>query len=225
MAGWRAFRAHLFAAERVGVQACAHELAGAAAGALWAHELPAVELGACLMANPRHRWPRSFAHLDAAVVLITDVTPAGVTGLLLNRQTKYTVADQASVVGRVGKEFGRNVLHLGGDCSTGSLEMLHPHPPSVCGGARELVSGLSLGGLNASRKMVQGQEALPSDFHFFVAYARWTNEQLESEMARGAWNIVSCSPALLLDSSLEDRNADPRRLWNNVSRFLQHKSR
>lgn len=104
----------------------------------------------------------------------------------------------------------------------GTLEVLHAHPSSVCAGARELIPGVSLGGFNASRRMVSSGEAAASDFHFFIAYARWTWEQLQAELDRNAWIIAACSPKLFVTPQLEDPCAEPAALWRNVLGLLQH---
>ena len=102
----------------------------------------------------------------------------------------------------------------------GSLEILHKYPPAKCPGATELIPGVSLGGFNASRQMVRNGSASPLDFHFFVAYARWTWQQLQAELEREAWIIAACSEQVLLSSSLEDPCADADSLWYRVLELL-----
>lgn len=222
---WRAFRAHLLATYRLQRPTHHHESAlfdsvqaheDGESDKVWAHRLPHVEVGACLVADSRHQWPKSFAHLKRAVVVVTDVRPTGLSGLLLNRPTRFTVATHASVLARVGKEFLPNRVMLGGDCSTGSLDMLHPFTPYECPGATAIIPGLSHGGFNAARMLVRDGRAPASAFRFFVAYAKWTHDSFNAEMERGAWNIIACAPSLLLSS---DAN-DPNHLWNTLNSFL-----
>lgn len=217
---WRVFRAHLVAADRARLTALYHSHPSLISSPTWAHPLPAVEVGAVLLARSNHKWPRNFAHLDHAVVLVTDVTDAGVSGLLLNRPTKYTVGAHASVLARVGKAFERNLVHLGGDCSTGSLEVLHGHGPATVAGAREIAPGLYRGGFNASRALVQAGRAKSDDFHFFVAYSKWTWEQFNAEVGRGAWSVAACAPDVLLGKHLERTDESPKRFWEDVMRLL-----
>lgn len=219
---WRAFRAHLLKTHRL--QRVAHHHASALFGhnesdnkkEVWAHPVPQVEIGACLVANRNHEWPDSFAHLRRAVAVVTDVRPAGVSGLLLNRPTRFTVATHASVLARVGAEFRWNRVMLGGDCSTGSLNVLHPFTHDKCPGATHIVPGLSRGGFNAARTLIRDGGAHPSDFRFFVAYAKWTHDALVAELDRGAWNIVACSSSLMLTPGA----SDPDYLWNTLNAFL-----
>lgn len=109
--------------------------------------------------------------------------------------------------------FERNVVHLGGDCSTGSLEVLHGVSPDVCEGAREVVRGVYRGGFNASRELVGSGRFRARDFRFFVAYSKWTWEQFEAEVERGAWYIACCSPELVVGRGVR-RGGEG--LWEDV---------
>lgn len=142
------------------------------------------------------------------------------SGLLLNRPTRYTVGGHASVLGRVGKAFERNVVHLGGDCSTGSLEVLHAHGPRDVAGARQIAPGLYRGGFNASRALVQAGRAAADEFHYFVAYSKWTWDQFQGEMREGAWSVAACAPQVLLGGHLEREGESPKRLWDDVMQLL-----
>lgn len=208
---WRSFRAHLAAYEKLNRAPSFHS-------ALrhdhpWAHRQQHVEKGTVLLAAPSHTWPSTFSHLSRAVILITDVNESAVTGLLLNRPTRYTVRQHRSVLARVGAVFADNVVHLGGDCSTGCLEVLHCVPSHVCKGACQVVPGLFRGGFNASRQLVTSGEYNAHSFRFFVAYSKWTWQSLEAEMQRGAWITASCSPQLLL-------TADTGALWSTIMSMI-----
>lgn len=125
--------------------------------------------------------------------------------------------DHKSVLGRIGVEFSENRVNLGGDCSTGTLEMLHSLPPALCSGSTQIVPGLSRGGFNASRRLVKNKLVAADHFQLFVAYSRWTREQFEAEMEKGAWSIVSCSPKLVLEAGKSDSKA----FWGKVQKVCK----
>lgn len=214
---WRAFRARLVATqESPGVpQAVPHGLS-IPTSMKWAHAIPTPEVGACVITTLRHDWPDSFAHLRRAVILLTHVSKSGVQGILLNRPTRYTVRTHRSVLSRVGSEFCDNRVMLGGDCSTGSLEVVHPFSPDVCQGACEIVPGVSKGGFNAARVLVRERRVNPFLFSFFVAYSKWSVESFDAELKKGAWNIVACSPSMLFspDGLLSDN------LWATLNAYV-----
>lgn len=118
------------------------------------------------------------------------------------------------MLGRVGSVFADNVVRLGGDCSTGRLEVLHGLSGQSCTGASEIVPGLFRGGFNASRALVKGERAQACDFNFFVAYSKWTWDQLNAEMGRGAWRIISCAPHVLLQGLKGAQR--PEKLWEEI---------
>lgn len=228
---WRAFRAHLRVCARLNV-APAHHLSTSTAATstslistsyspsapppVWAHALPAPEVGALLVASPSHEWPEPFAHLRRALILLTAHSSAGTSGILLNRPTALRVGQHGPALARVGAEFADAPLMLGGDCSTGSLTVVHSFPPTLVPGATPIIPGVYVGGLNGARRVVREGKARPTDFRFFVAYAKWTADSLNAELERGAWRVASCSPALLL--ALD--GTDTERAWREVDALL-----
>lgn len=223
---WRQYRAHLIATHRTQRAPFVHHSTTHLTteedqnrdeiGVFWAHSLPHVEVGACLIASPSHEWPASFAHLQKAVILVTTIKPTKMSGILLNRPTQFHVGTHASALARVGREFSDNRIMLGGDCSTGTLEVLHPFSPTLCAGATQIMPGLSRGGFNSARKLVSEGIVSSNDFHFFVAYSKWTSESFSAEFERGAWNVVACSPHLLLT---DQNHHHEDWLWNKLNSF------
>lgn len=102
----------------------------------------------------------------------------------------------------------------------GSLEVLHKYPASEVSGARELVPGISIGGFNATRGLVQSGYADAQDFHFFIAYARWNRGQLRAEMDGDAWITAACAPSVLMESGLEDPALESDSLWRKILQLL-----
>lgn len=215
---WRTFRAHLIASRRLNQPPHLHlPSTSSSSSTSWTHVLPRVEVGSCLVSSPSHSWPAAFAHLRRAVVLVTRVGPSGVSGLLLNRPTRYTVGAHASVLARAGPEFTDNRVFLGGDCSTGTLDVLHTHEELQ--GATRIIPGVASGGLNAARQCVRDGKADARDFQLYVAYAKWTTSAFDAEMQSGAWNVVACAPSVLFQrngSGCEKENGnevEERDLW------------
>jgi putative AlgH/UPF0301 family transcriptional regulator len=46
----------------------------------------------------------------------------------------------------------------------------------------------------------------PSDFHVYLGYAGWTQDQLRTEVQLGAWFVFPADSATVL-------NSDPKSLW------------
>ncbi|KAJ8903882.1 hypothetical protein NDN08_000415 [Rhodosorus marinus] len=200
LGGWRDFRLRLIEKEggRVGVSSRG-----------WAHEVNVLEPGTCLISNVNHQWSETHKHRNKAVVLVTKATDTECTGLMLNRELGQHVHDIPSIEARVGREFRDNPVHLGGDCSLGTIEMIHTVPPERCPGAEEIVPGLYKGGFNASRELIQDRLADPSSFRFLLGYTQWKTEDLRREIKNKVWHQVACSTDLLLAGTGEQ-------LWHDV---------
>lgn len=75
--------------------------------------------------------------------------------------------------------------------------------------------GLYRGGLNASRALVVEGGESPADFHFFVAYSKWSWQQMQSEMKRGMWTVAAAAPDLLLGGLR--RGGEPSEMWQELA--------
>lgn len=118
---WRRFRAALIAAE---ASAATTPVSGTSGGggvggggggggahtggtAAWAHSVPTVEAGGCLVASPAYPWALGRRHLARAVVLVTEVGPDGVRGLIVNHEIGRCEAVKVRFWGRRGEGRGR----------------------------------------------------------------------------------------------------------------------
>eukprot|EP00188_Purpureofilum_apyrenoidigerum_P002610 Plantae.Rhodophyta-Purpureofilum_apyrenoidigerum.ctg26733.p1 GENE.Plantae.Rhodophyta-Purpureofilum_apyrenoidigerum.ctg26733~~Plantae.Rhodophyta-Purpureofilum_apyrenoidigerum.ctg26733.p1 ORF type:complete len:267 (+),score=40.25 Plantae.Rhodophyta-Purpureofilum_apyrenoidigerum.ctg26733:184-984(+) len=164
----------------------------------WAHEVSTIEPGTCLFASASHKWSKSMRHRDKVIILITKASATEYAGIMLNRYIRHTVHDISSFEARVGKEFMNNEVFLGGDHSSGTIEMLHMAPPEICPGAEELCPKLYRGGFNASRELVQKEVYKPSSFRFFIGYTRWKAEELHAEIRKKVWHKIACSVDFIL---------------------------
>lgn len=129
---WRRFRAALIAAEAAAAGTPASVSSGGGGGgahaggtAAWAHSVPTVEAGGCLVASPAYPWALGRRHLARAVVLVTEVGPDGVRGLIVNHELGRCEAVKVrccggwkrSGEGAVGWRDGRGVYESeGGGC-------------------------------------------------------------------------------------------------------------
>lgn len=181
--------------------------------------MPTVEAGGCLVASPAYPWALGRRHLARAVVLVTEVGPDGVRGLIVNHE----IGRCEAVKGMVGAEFRHNRLYLGGDVSLGTIAILHRRAALLGAGAVEVSPGVFLGGFNASRALVASAQAPAADFRFLRGYMRWSPEAMAAELADGAWRTVAAAPDVLLPPPVGERvrragaPKTPRRgLWETL---------
>ena len=155
--------------------------------------------GDLLVAPPELHDP----HFRRSVVLICDHTEEGSFGLILNRPLKARVRDLPLDLP------SKAVLSLGGPVQTNTLHFLHLHD-SLVNKSVQVTGRLHWGGdFESIRSLVKAAVASPKDLRFFLGYAGWTSGQLEDEIRRGGWFVVSDTHQL----AFSDQPAD---LWRTV---------
>lgn len=182
----------------------------------WAHPLANIELGACLISSPAFDWPEVSSHFQKSVILVTSISTTEVKGILLNRPTKFCIGANSKALIQAGPQFSENRIMQGGFKNSGTLEILHAFSESACDGCESLMPGLSRGGMTTARALVASGLAIANEFHFFMSSFKWTTSSLHEELDRGAWNIIACSPELLL---VNDAHQHPDWLWNSLHAF------
>ncbi len=152
--------------------------------------------GSLLVARPVLQDPN---FVQTVVMLLRHGTE-GAFGLVVNRP------DEA-------EEFPFPV-HSGGPCPAPGLIMLHGHADWVAPAEEdepspEVVPGVFIGDADCVGR-VSGASDQPLRFRIFVGYAGWGPDQLERELASGAWFVVPATAELLFDTPVDE-------LWDRLS--------
>jgi putative transcriptional regulator len=143
-----------------------------------------LQSGDLLAAHPALGDP-NFAR---TVLLVVEHTPAGAFGLVLNRETGFTldqlVPDHPALGGLVFPVL------LGGPVDHTRLHFVHALPGRIRGGS-ELRPGLCIGGEIGELADVITQRLATGtpidDVRIFIGYAGWGAGQLDEELATGSW--------------------------------------
>jgi len=143
------------------------------------HYLTGVKRGDLLVATPKLNsmpWRRS-------VVFVTESSNSTVMGTILNRPTMMTTEDVTDVA------VPRTQVYMGGPISTQALFMLHTSD-FASSNTLDITAtwGVSSDTLMFD-KLGMGQE--PAWYRFYMGAAGWHPQQLEHEIAQGAWMIVN----------------------------------
>ncbi len=148
-----------------------------------------------------------------SVVLLLEHNSESAMGLVVNRPTSTTIgkalAQHDPVNGIDAPVF------CGGPVEQNALFVLHNCLP-LGQQDQEVAPGLFLAGSENSFDEVVRKKAPPDRhilFRLISGYAGWGAGQLESEMARGDWNVLPSTGSLLLDE-------DPYTLWEVCMRRL-----
>jgi putative transcriptional regulator len=153
-------------------------------------------VGSFLVARPVLHDP-SFRR---TVVLLLQHGSEGAFGLVVNRPKAVT-----------GLPFP---LYIGGPCEAEGLIMLHGHADWL--GEEDDVEentvapGVFLGDAGCLERASEPPPGGAFRFRVFKGYSGWGPNQLEGELAAGAWAILPLTDALLFDTPVEE-------LWDRLA--------
>jgi putative AlgH/UPF0301 family transcriptional regulator len=123
----------------------------------------------------------AFFH-EAVLLLLEHSSDRGSRGVLLNRETPFTMGEMAA-----GMDcFADNIVYRGGNGGEDTVLMLHCQaglPGSTLVGE----SGLFLGGLKGAQELVGSGQVDASAFKFFFNTQVWAPGQLQTELESNVW--------------------------------------
>ena len=153
--------------------------------------------GSFLIAKPVLQDP----NFVQTVVLILRHSAEGAFGLVVNRPAETE-----------GLPFP---VFSGGPCPAPGLIMLHGQPEwsaqtDTEDTPGEVAPGIFVGNADCMSKVGDESEEQPVRYRMFAGYSGWGPDQLERELASGAWIMVPATGDLLFDTPLEE-------LWDRLS--------
>lgn len=154
-------------------------------------------------------------HFHRAVVLLLDHSEDGAFGLIINRPLGLTAAQIVQGPDEVvlfPERRGKIPLYGGGPVETQAIFALHSGFPGVwtSPAAREVRSGLWFEpSFPSLQPYVSGlSPELPPDdvpvVRLYLGYAGWGEDQLESELDQGSWQVIEARAALVFQTPPQD---------------------
>ncbi len=137
-------------------------------------------------------------HFYRTVVLLLKHNEEGAFGLVVNRPAK---AD--------GIPFP---VFSGGPCPMPGFIMLHGHEDWLEPSQEketQVAPGIFLGDADCMARVTDPSADQVLRVRVFSGYAGWAPEQLEGEIAAGAWSVASASGSALFDTPADD-------LWDSL---------
>lgn len=139
---------------------------------------PGVAPGSVLIAQPDQY--DHFYH--EAVMLVLEHGEGGSRGVLLNRETPFTMGELTPNMDC----FAESPVYRGGNAGSDTVLMLHAR--SDLRGAKPVgESGLYLGGLKHAQELVSSGGADASAFKFFFNSEIWAPSELEKQIKQQVW--------------------------------------
>ena len=167
------------------------------------------EKGKILISEPF--LPDTF--FNRSIVYLTDHTPEGSVGFILNKKLDIKVKDAIS-----GFDVCNDYLNMGGPVAPDTLHYLHsageliPNSVSV---DEKIFWG---GDVDVIRSLIASKRIGKSDIRFFLGYSGWSAGQLDKELKEDSWVIATIRPDIVMGNRGDDT-------WKMVLRTLKNKYR
>jgi putative transcriptional regulator len=142
------------------------------------------------------------ANFRQSVVLLLQHGTEGAFGLVVNRPAKAKGLPFPVFNGGPCRDNGDGLLMLHGHEEWTDQPGDEPRP--------QVAPGVFLGDATCLARVNSHPEGEELKFRMFTGYAGWGPDQLESELAMGAWTVVPASGDLLFDTPFEE-------LWDRLS--------
>lgn len=144
--------------------------------------------------------PDQYDHFfNDAVILLCEHGDSGSRGVLLNRETPFTMGEMAAGMGC----FADSSVHRGGNGGADTVLMLHARA-DVTGSTPIGNSGLYLGGLKHAQQLIAEGRADVSEFKFFYNSQVWGSGSLEAQLEQ-TWLTTDDVTAAEIMSARGDR--------------------
>ncbi len=167
------------------------------------------EKGKILISEPF--LPDSF--FNRSIVYLTDHTPQGSVGFILNKKLDIKVKNAIS-----GFDTCEDYLNMGGPVAPDTLHYLHtlgelvPNSVSIDG---NIFWG---GDIEVIKSLIAFKKIDGSRIRFFLGYSGWSDGQLDRELKENSWVIASIRSDIVMSNRGDDT-------WKMVLRSLKNKYR
>lgn len=140
------------------------------------------------------------------VILIVRYTGGGTVGLMLNRRTEVPVS--RALDGLKGAGGRSDAVFAGGPVELPNvLALLRTN--AMPEGAEHVTGKVYMVSTGALLEKTLVKRPDPADFRVYLGYAGWSPGQLENEIQRGFWRVLSGSADLVFDP-------EPETLWSRL---------
>jgi putative transcriptional regulator len=147
------------------------------------------------------------------VILLAHYDQQSVVGLMLNRRTDVPLSRVLKTL--AAAKLRSDPVYLGGPVEE-SVVLALRRSESKLEGAERVFGDLYLISSKALLEKTIAEGVEPGDFHLYLGYAGWTNQQLQMEVEAGAWYIFPADAGMIFD-------ANPDSLWTRLIRKTEEK--
>lgn len=140
------------------------------------------------------------ANFSETVVLLTEYSPEGAMGVVINRPTEVQLAELLPEVKELQQRT--ELVYLGGPVARTRMFLL-VRTPEKPEGAYPVFADVYVSASRAVLKQMAKNSGAKATFRAYAGYAGWAPGQLEQEVARGDWYIVPADAGTIFDKAAE----------------------
>jgi putative transcriptional regulator len=167
------------------------------------------EKGKILISEPF--LPDTF--FNRSIVYLTEHTPEGSVGFILNKKLDINVKDAIS-----GFNKCNVVLNMGGPVAPDTLHYLHT-AGDIIPNSFSVEDNIFWGGdIDVIKKLIAFGKLEKTRIRFFLGYSGWSAGQLDRELNENSWVIAKIRSDIVMDNRGDDT-------WKMVLRSLKNKYR
>ncbi len=148
-----------------------------------------------------------------SIVYLTDHTPQGSVGFILNKKIDLTLENAIT-----GFDRWNEKLNMGGPVAPDTIHYLHTMGDMIPGSVLVEDNIFWGGDIDSIRDLVASGSITSAQIRFFLGYSGWSAGQLERELKEDSWVIAKVRPEIILNNRGEDT-------WKRVLRSLNNKYR
>jgi putative transcriptional regulator len=167
------------------------------------------EKGKILISEPF--LPDTF--FNRSIVYLTDHTPEGSIGFILNKKLDLQVG--AAIEGFGGWD---EYLSMGGPVAPDTLHYLHCLGDQIPNSVHVEGNIFWGGDIDTIRELIKLGKIRQTDIRFFLGYSGWSAGQLERELKENSWVIAKVNSGIVLNNLGND-------VWKKVLRSFKNKYR
>lgn len=133
---------------------------------------------------------------NRTVVLLTDYSMESCAGLVINRETDFTVREVATDI-KID-----DPLYFGGPVLANTVFCVHNHEANTS--SINLLDGVYLGYDELFLALIEHKAVDSIRYKFFLGYSGWEQGQLEKELQSKMWLVANATPELLFKTPSDE---------------------
>jgi putative transcriptional regulator len=143
-----------------------------------------------------------------SVILLIEYSMHGAVGLIINQPSEVRLSEALPEIEEL--KGSKDFIYIGGPVSMDKMMMLIQSDKKI-ENARHVIENIYVSSSRSLLKKIMSEGDKGKRFHVYTGYAGWAPAQLEGEVMRGSWYVLTVDPDIIF-------HAEPSELWPELIR-------